>query len=166
MEKSDVIKAREFLRVTYNKRVWDPETEEYKIVEDMLPLAVEFDNSLACSEEVDPVFWDDENGFVVFFNYNNTNVRGAQPIMGTDKPLNPAVCHVVDYGEIQQFRMVVNKEGFNAIMQKIKNGNFKVNYHGAETDVTDDIIKNAERVLFTAMDPATVIEKNKKLGYK
>ena len=166
MDKIDVIKARNFLRVTYKKKVFDKDTGAESVVDDMIPLAVEFDNSMACSEEADLVFWDDTDGFVYFVQFNNNQVRGAQPILGTEKPLNPAAVFAIDYSEIQQFRMVVNEEGLDAILDKIKDTGCKVNYGGAEVEVTDDILKRAKSFIFDKINPAVVIEQNKLLKYK
>ena len=64
MEKSDVIACRKFLRVTHKREVFNKDTGAKSIVDDLYPIAVEFDNAQACSEERDIVWWDDDKGFV------------------------------------------------------------------------------------------------------
>ena len=133
MEKSDVIACRKFLRVTHKREVFNKDTGAKSIVDDLYPIAVEFDNAQACSEERDIVWWDDDKGFVYFLMLNNGQVRGANPPMGTKGyPVNAGAFFAIDYGEIQQFRMVVDKEGYEKLAQKALTANVKVAYNGAE----------------------------------
>lgn len=153
MEKSDVIACRKFLRVTHKREVFNKDTGAKSIVDDLYPIAVEFDNAQACSEERDIVWWDDNKGFVYFLMLNNGQVRGANPPMGTKGyPVNAGAFFAIDYGEIQQFRMVVDKEGYEKLAQKALTANVKVAYNGAEVTLTPAIIKRGAEVIFGQTD--------------
>lgn len=153
MEKSDVIKCREFLRITHKATVRDKDTGVYKEVEDLYPIAVEFDNAQACSEERDVVWWDDTNGICYFTMLNNGQVRGANPPMGTHgRPTNAGAFFAIDYGEIQQFRMVVDQEGYEKLAKKAIDAKVKVAFNGKEVTLTDAIVKRGADVIFTQTD--------------
>ena len=66
MEKSDVIKIKSILRqCTRTIEVFDKDTQESLGEKEVAyPITLELDNSMAISEEVDNVFWNDTDGIV------------------------------------------------------------------------------------------------------
>ena len=119
MEKSDVVKIRSLLRkCTRIKEVFDKDTQESLGQKEIAyPITLELDNSMAISEEVDNVFWDDTNGIVTSLKVNTGVVRGSNWAMGTGKILNPCEVIIADYGEIQQFRIVLDENGISKLLE-------------------------------------------------
>lgn len=139
MEISDVVKIRSLLRkITRIKEVYKKGTNESVGTKEVsYPISIEFDNSAALSEECDVVMWNDKDGLVVGLTANNGQVRGSNLAIGHSKPINPGVVFVADYGEIQQMRMVVDKNGMEKLMKAVlDNGNFIINKDAKEVKVT------------------------------
>lgn len=165
MTKAEVQKVRDFLRVKYKKRVFDRKTGKAMEIEDTPCIAIEFDNALACSEEVDVVLWDDDGEKIVFFTENNYNVRGANQPFGTAKPLNPTAVMVATYEQIQQMRMAINEAIFDKLIDKAVAAGMKVNFNGEEKPITADMIPNIKYVLFKSTDPAVYLQTDKDYRY-
>ena len=161
MTASDIKFARNLLRISHKKKVYDSSTGEAKVVDDLYPITIEFDNNQAASEKNDIVMWDDANGFVLYFTTNSpASVRGAQYAMGRDKVLNAAFAFLIDYAEIQQLRMECNEEAFKLLSEKAIANKMVVNYNGKEVAVTSTAIENARRHLFDEVDPNKYIPKD------
>ena len=156
METADVTKIRQILRSVKFKRKEDGTEEE---IEDVTPISIEFDNSLAVSEKTDIVMWDDKNAVVWAVGFNNHNAKSAEYSFGTSKPLNPGVLYAVDYGEIQQFRAELNEKLFDGFMAKFKELGVKVNYKGNEIVISDDCIANAKKFIFNTVDPVHTMKR-------
>ena len=167
MEKADVIKIRNVLRsVNYQKTVVDKDTGAKSTVNDIVPISIEFDNSLAVSEKTDLVMWDDANAIVYAIGFNVGQVKSGEYPMGTSTVLNPGVMYCVDYGEIQQFRVELNEKLFDGFMEKLKGLGVKINFRGAEVTLTDDAIKRGKDFIFKGTDPMEVIKKDPQFDYK
>lgn len=161
MSASDVKFARNFLRISHKKKVYDSSTGEAKVVDDLYPITIEFDNNQAASEKNDIVMWDDANNLVLYFTTNSpVSIRGAQYAMGRDKVLNPALAFLIYYEDIQQLRMECNEEAFKLLTEKAIANNMVVNYNGKEVAVTSAAIENARRHLFDEVDPNKYIPKD------
>ena len=91
MEATDVTKIRQILRSVKFKRKLKKEDGTEEEIEDVTPISIEFDNSLAVSEKTDIVMWDDNNAIVWTVGFNNHNAKGAEYAIGTSKPLNPGM---------------------------------------------------------------------------
>lgn len=166
MEPTDVKTIRQLLRkVKYTKTVKDKATGAVTKVEDIVPISIEFDNSLALSEETDIVMWDDKTNMVYGIGFNSNVVKGAQMITGRSKPGNPGALFVVDYGEIQQIRAAINEELMRKFMNEFKALGAKINFGGAEVALNDTAIENAINHIVGGTDPMEVIIKDKKLEY-
>ena len=167
MENSDVTKIRSVLRsVTYQKTVVNRETGEKNTVSDILPIVIEFDNSLSMSEKSDIVMWDDTNAVVYGVTYNGNCLRGAEHIGGADADkMNAGALYAVDYGEIQQMRAELNQETFLKFMDKFKTLGCKVNYNGKEVVLSDAAIENAKKYIFGRSNPEYSIRKTSKFNY-
>lgn len=167
MDSADVIKIRNVLRsVNYQKTVVNKDTGAKTTVTDIVPISIEFDNSLGVSEKTDLVMWDDANSIVYAVGFNVGQVKSGEYPMGTDKVLNPGVLYCVDYGEIQQFRVELNEQLFDGLMQKFKGLGVKINYNGAEVTLTDAAIKRGKDFIFKGTDPMDVIKKDPLFKYK
>lgn len=167
MDKPDVIKIRNVLRsVNYPKTIVNKDTGAKTVVNDIVPISIEFDNSLAVSEKTDIVMWDDANGIVYAVGFNVGQVKSGEYPMGTDTVLNPGVLYCVDYGEIQQFRVELNEKLFDGFMQKFKGLGVKVNFNGSEVTLTDAAIKRGKDFIFKGTDPMDVIKKDPLFKYK
>lgn len=161
METVDVTKIRQILRSVKFKRKLKKEDGTEEEIEDVTPISIEFDNSLAVSEKTDIVMWDDKNAVVWAIGFNSHTAKSAEYIIGTDKPLNPGVLYAADYGEIQQFRVELNEKLFDSFMDKFKGLGVKVNYKGNEIVITDDCIANAKKFIFNTVDPLNTMKRTK-----
>lgn len=159
METADVTKIRQILRSVKFKRKLKKEDGTEEEIEDVTPISIEFDNSLAVSEKTDIVMWDDKNAVVWAVGFNNHNAKSAEYSFGTSKPLNPGVLYAVDYGEIQQFRAELNEKLFDGFMAKFKELGVKVNYKGNEIVISDDCIANAKKFIFNTVDPVHTMKR-------
>ena len=143
MEKQDVIFARKILRkVTRKIKVFDKVTQAESTKEVHYPIAIEFDNSASLSEDADTLMWNDDDGFVAGVTNNAGQVRGSHYAIGRGSVINPACLMLIDYGEIQQFRVVADKEGIEKFIKACKDtGKFKVSRNNAEVNVDDNVTK-------------------------
>lgn len=160
MEKSDVIKIRGLLRkCTRTKEVFDKDTfESLGQKEVAYPITLELDNSMAISEEVDNVIWNDEDGIVVSLKVNTGVVRGSNWAMGTGKIQNPCEAVIADYGEIQQFRIVLDENGISKLLKAMKsNGNFKYCKDSSEVSIDDKVIARVIKNLCHDIQPENMI---------
>lgn len=162
MEKSDVVKIRNLLRnCTRTIDVFDKDTQEplgkKKI---SYPITLELDNDMAISEEVDNVFWNDDDGIVASLKINTGVVRGANWAMGTGKIQNPCEAIIADYGEIQQFRIVLDENGISKLLEAMKsNGNFKYCKDSSEITMDDKVIARVIKNLCHDIQPENMIPK-------
>ena len=162
MEKSDVVKIRSLLRkCTRIKEVFDKDTQESLGQKEIAyPITLELDNSMAISEEVDNVFWDDTNGIVTSLKVNTGVVRGSNWAMGTGKILNPCEVIIADDGEIQQFRIVLDENGISKLLEAMKSsGNFKYCKDSSEVTMDDKVIARVIKNLCRDIQPENMIPK-------
>ena len=159
MATADVTNIRPTFRSVKFKRKLKKEDGTAEEIEDVTPISIEFDNSLAVSEKTDIVMWDDKNAVVWAVGFNNHNAKSAEYSFGTSKPLNPGVLYAVDYGEIQQFRAELNEKLFDGFMAKFKELGVKVNYKGNEIVISDDCIANAKKFIFNTVDPVHTMKR-------
>ena len=162
MEKSDVVKIRSLLRnCTRTKEVFDKDTQESLGEKEIAyPITLELDNSMAISEEVDNVFWDDTNGIVTSLKVNTGVVRGANFAMGTSKIQNPCEVIIADYGEIQQFRIVLDENGISKLLEAMKSsGNFKYCKDSSEVAMDDKVVARVIKNLCYDIQPENMIPK-------
>lgn len=113
MEKEDVIKLRELAnKATYTRRLADGTT-----VTDIVPLVIVCDNSLNCVDYHDgSVIWDDDNAVFVNFIVNgpDTVYQGKSHAMSFGSKIKaPLAAILVDYGEIQNFRLELIEEAYD-----------------------------------------------------
>lgn len=156
MEKEDVVKIRSLLRkVVRDIEVFDRDTQESLGVKTVsYPIAVELDNSLGISEGVDNVLWNDTDGIIAALKVNSGDVRGANWAMGHNKIINSAQAYIADYGEIQQFRIVLDENGVNKLLEAIKaNGNFKYCKDSKEITLDDKAIARVVDNVCHAIQP-------------
>ena len=166
MTTAEVIKIREFLRISRKRTVYTDDSKQTSMtVDDLYPICVEVDNTWGFSEEADIILWDDANELMVIITSNNFNVRGAQPVMGRDKPLNPVAVMVVDYSEIQGMKMVLDEYGLRAVMQKAVTNGVKASINGKEVVVDASAIDRAVFKYITQSDPAYQIKKDNDMKY-
>lgn len=139
MEKNDVIYARNILRkVKRTIEVYDRVTQTKSTKTVCYPIAIEFDNSMSLSEEIDSVMWNDTDGFVAGVMANSGQVRGGHYAIGRGEVINPAAIFMIDYGEIQQFRMVADKNAIDKFIKAIiADGKYKVNIDDGEVAVSN-----------------------------
>ena len=162
MEISDVVKIRNLLRsATRTITVYDKDTNESLGEKEVPnPITVELDNSLGISEEVDNVFWNDEDGIIVAAKLNCGDVRGSNWAMGHGEIKNPAQIYVADYTEIQQFRMVLDKESLENLLKALKaNGNFKYCKDSTEIPIDDNAINRVMKNITQDIQPINGIMK-------
>jgi hypothetical protein len=164
MEKSDVVKIKSLLRqVTRDIEVFDKDTQESLGIKTVCyPIVVELDNSLGISEEVDNVLWNDDEGIIAALKVNSGDVRGANWAMGHNKIINSAQAYIADYGEIQQFRIVLDENGVSKLLEAIKtNGNFKYCKDSSEITLDDKAIARVIDNVCHAVQPERNIMKPK-----
>ena len=162
MEKSDVVKIKSLLRnCTRTIEVFDKDTQESLGPKEIAyPITLELDNSMAISEEVDNVFWDDTNGIITSFKVNSGVVRGSNWAMGTSKILNPCEVIFADYGEIQQFRMVLDENGISKLLEAMKSsGNFKYCKDSSEVAMDGNVVARVIKNLCHDIQPENMIPK-------
>ena len=162
MEKSDVAKIRNLLRnCTRTIDVFDKDTQEPLGKKEIsYPITLELDNDMAISEEADNVFWNDDDGIVVSLKINTGVVRGANWAMGTGKILNPCEVIIADYGEIQQFRIVLDENGISKLLEAMKSsGNFKYCKDSSEVTMDDKVIARVIKNLCHDIQPENMIPK-------
>ena len=162
MEKSDVIKIKSLLRnCTRTKEVFDKDTHESLGQKEIAyPICVELDNSLAISEEVDNVIWNDTEGIIATLRVNSGNVRGAEWAMGTNKIQNPCEAIIADYGEIQQFRIVLDENGMRKLLEAMQsNGNFKYCKDKSEVTLDGNVVARVIKNLCHDIQPENMIPK-------
>ena len=162
MEKTDVIKIKSLLRqVTREIEVFDKDTNESLGMKTVTyPIVVELDNSLGISEEVDNVLWNDTDGIIACLKTNSGDVRGSNFAMGHSKIINCAQAYIADYGEIQQFRIVLDENGVSKLLEAIKaNGNFKYCKDSSEITLNDKAIARVIKNICHDIQPENMIRK-------
>ena len=160
MEVSDVVKARTLLR----KMIHRIENAYSRDIENQIPLGpkeepyhivIEFDNSLAVNESTDCIFWNDEEGFCLIVTNGKNSAHAENFMLGRNGEIrNPFFVLLIVYAEIQQFRMVLDVEGYDQLMDAvIENGNF-VSIRGKDEVPVDNQMKEHVRKLIKfSVDP-------------
>ena len=132
-----------------------------------MPIHIVCDNSLNVVYNPDhpTVIWDDSNECFYAFVYNTeSTIHGGNPAMSFgNKPFTPGVCICVDYGEIQNIRVILNEEAFEkfsaAVNMPAAQKEYIHNMLFVETDMKTRIDKarNTSYITMTdkRKDPAT-----------
>lgn len=152
MTKEEVIKHRTFCENAKFKA----RNAAGELVEYLAPFVVICDNSLACKDDRQgSIVWDDANEKFVEFRYNGPgsyyNSHSNAMTFG-NKPAVPGVAIIVDYGEIQNFRVELNEDIFESITSALS----------AMTDEQKEHVKN---LLFVQTDMEHVIKRKRKISY-
>lgn len=154
MEKKDVIAFRE----AYKKATFTLNNRFDGTKKTFIPfIHVLCDNSLnAVDDQQGSIIWDDENERFYWFtiNSNSTVPYSTGTMSFGNKAANPLCVVSVDYGEIQNMRMVMNEEAFE-------------NYI-ANTDL--NILMTADqkehiRKIFEECDQTIAIQRKKNISY-
>lgn len=137
-------------KATYTTYKADGTTETRKS-----PIHIVCDNSLNCIDDHrGSVIWDDAKELFVYFTYNTSstfyNSLTESISMGGEITV-PGVAILVDYSEIQNMRILINKEIFE-------------NFTGALT-LTDEEKEFLNWKYFIALDEKYNIEQKKKMNY-
>jgi len=154
METVDVIAFREgFDKATFT--MYNKYTGEAKLFKPAIHICC--DNSLnAVDDRFGSVIWDDENSRFYWFKLNSpgSTPNATSPGMSTgDKVQIPAMVITVDYGEIQNMRIVMNEEMFDKYVEGL--GNL----------ITEDQIKHIKYILFAQSDMHHIISRKNKTSY-
>lgn len=121
MEIADVVAIRsELEKLTMSAYQGD---ETNKKIQVKVPIWVVCDNSLNILDTGFNTIWDDDKGYLIHFRHNTPGTHFAsasQSLTQGDAPAIPMECILVDYGEIQNMRVEVNKEVFEALATAYK----------------------------------------------
>ena len=168
MEKEDVIKARNWLRsMTRKIPVYSKELENQEELGEATVtynIGIEFDNSLGVNEKIDHILWNDTDGFCVVVTTGKNQIVNEPYMVGRKgKIVNPYHCYVIDYTEIQQFRIMLDDNGFDQFMQTIKEtGKFVGCFADSETRVSseqplnDKMIASIKKDIRYRVDPEDI----------
>lgn len=155
METVDVIAFREgFDKATFT--MYNRYTGEKKLFKPEIHICC--DNSLnAIDDRMGSVIWDDENSRFYWFKLNSlgsTPNSTAPAISLGDKVEIPAMVITVDYGEIQNMRIVMNEEMFDKYVKEAI-GHL----------ITEDQIKHLKYIFFAQTDMKYIISRKNKVSY-
>lgn len=151
MEKQEVITHRNLCyQATYTQRQADGTTKKAKV-----PIHIVCDNSLNIIDYHNGnVIWDDANSRIIYFTVNSPdkvfNSASASMTAGT-KPAFPGAMIVVDYGEIQNLRVELNEEAFDAVIGSIS--------------MSADQKEYVRQKLFVETDQEYIIKRKKEISY-
>lgn len=153
MTKNETIKHRELCeKATYTAKNEDG-TEEVRKV----PIHVVCDNSLNIIDKHDGnVIWDDENERIVYFTYNSESTFYNSPSNAMsfgNQPMVPAVAIVVDYGEIQNLRILLNREAMENL------------FIALGSSITNDQKDNMRKKFFTDLTMDNIIKRKRQYSY-
>lgn len=152
MTKEEVIRHRQFCEnAKFKARNADGDLVEY-----LAPFVIVCDNSLYCKDDRQgSVVWDDANEKFVEFRYNGPgsyyNSHSNAMTFG-NKPAVPGTAIVVDYGEIQNFRIELNEDIFEHITTAL-------------TAMTEEQKKHVKDLLFNKTDMEQIIKRKRKISY-
>ena len=137
-------------KATYTVKKADGTTETKQS-----PIHIVCDNSLSCIDDRrGSVIWDDDNELFICFTYNTSSTfynSLTESISMGGQITVPGVAILVDYSEIQNMRILINKEIFE-------------NFTNALT-ITDEQKEWLNYKYFIALDEKYNIEQKRKMNY-
>jgi len=145
MDTPQVIELRDFVHGIKHKNLNDGK-------ERPLTLMILVDNAYGFfNEAIHIVRWDDAKERFYVFGYNSV---GTNPNMGSKNPTGFGELSIVDYGQIQQFKVVLSEVDFDAVCTAL-----------GSSLMPDDVRENTRMKLFTTTDPAYYIKKDQETHY-
>lgn len=152
MEKEETILHRTFCqKAKYKARTANGEIKEY-----ICPTIIVCDNSLTVVDNhTGNVIWDDDNSKFVYFTLNSQgsiyNGHSNSMTFG-NKPAVPLAAIVVDYGEIQNFRIELTRDAFESLVKDF-------------TPMTEDQKNFIRDTYFNKLDMDYIIRNKRKVSY-